>query len=212
VSGNGGNLKFFWLAAKRRLIAPVRLSVIADRDCGALTFAREKKLEYREITYKRENPTAFNAALQTFSPDLIVTNWHKIIDGDIVRRYTGKLINLHYSLLPAFGGLIGTEPIQRAYAQGCKYIGPTCHLVDEHVDAGPILGQSLFTTNIDYEDAVALMFRRGCLLLLNSILGLTEQPKGTSLHVASDDLAFSPALKFDEKVFDRSFWHELADL
>ncbi|WP_159066144.1 formyltransferase family protein [Vibrio harveyi] len=49
----------------------------------------------------------------------------------MVLYYFGRIVNIHYSLLPSFGGLIGVKPIEKALELGCKYIGPTCHIVDE---------------------------------------------------------------------------------
>ena len=43
----------------------------------------------------------------------IITNWHKIIDPVTVNLYCDKFINLHYSLLPSFGGLIGVAPVEK---------------------------------------------------------------------------------------------------
>jgi len=209
VSGGGGNLKFLYLALKNNFISGCRLSVIADRECGALDFARKHNIENHLIIYKRSEPEAFKEILQRIKPDIIVTNWHKIIDGNTVGQYIGKFINLHYSLLPAFGGLIGVEPIKRAYEQGCKFIGPTCHLVDEGVDTGKILAQAVFTTERPFEEAVNLMFRDGCLVLLNGI----QQVLGQSLltkHSSSSCTTLSPALDFYDALFNEIFWKELA--
>ena len=209
ASGNGGNLKFFYLAQKRNIVSNIRLSVIADRECGSISFARENSLENYVINYKKSNSSEFIDILEELKPDIIVTNWHKIIDESTVQVFNGRLINLHYSLLPAFGGLIGIEPIKRAYAQGCKYIGPTCHLVDEGVDTGKIISQAIFKTNIPIHAAIDLMFRKGCLVLLNGIQQVVGKKIVEELSV-SDDLSYSPSLGFDEKVFPVEFWKDLA--
>lgn len=209
ASGGGGNLKFIYLAQKKDFISGFRLSVIADRECGSIDFARENGLENYVIDYKKNNTTNLVSILEILEPDIIVTNWHKIIDEVTVQTFKGKFINLHYSLLPAFGGLIGIEPIKRAYAQGCKYIGPTCHLVDEGVDTGKILSQAIFKTDIPINDSIDLMFRKGCLVLLNGIQQvLTERV--TADFAPSDDLSFSPPLEFNEMIFSDDFWKELS--
>lgn len=209
ASGGGGNFRFFHFALKKNLISEIKLSVIADRECGALDFARSHDIENHLIAYKRSAPEALNQILDSIKPDIIVTNWHKIIDEGTVAKYRGKFVNLHYSLLPAFVGLIGVEPIKRAYEQGCKFIGPTCHLVDEGVDTGKILSQAIFTTERPFEDAVNLMFRKGCLVLLSGIQQILGQNISTACAVGSDR-SYSPQLGLDESLFNEKFWKELA--
>lgn len=213
ASGNGGNLKFFYLAQQHNLISDIDLSVVADRECGSIDFAREKNINNYLIRYNRSDTEALNDILDSIQPDIIVTNWHKIIDELTVKKYAGKLINLHYSLLPAFSGLIGVDPIKRAYEQGCQYIGPTCHFVDEGVDTGRIISQAIFTTDISMDEAVVKMFRTGCLILLNGIQNILREyvvikPAATS----PKHMMFSPALKFDHEEFTEAFWTELAML
>lgn len=212
ASGNGGNLKFYFLAQKYKLIFNTQLTVVADRECGSVVFARKNDLENYVINYKRDEPNELTDILKKINPDVIVTNWHKIIDEATVRAYKGKLINLHYSLLPAFGGLIGIDPIKRAYVQGCRYIGPTCHLVDEGVDTGMIISQAIFKTEILIEDAIDLMFRKGCLVLLNSIQEVTGKKMTIEEVSLADELSFSPTLTFNEQTFSEHFWKELASL
>ena len=210
ASGNGGNLKFFFLAQKNNIISKIQLIVIADRECGSLEFARNNSLENYVVNYKRSDAKEFTDVLEKIKPDIIVTNWHKIIDEVTIRTFKGKFINLHYSRLPAFGGLIGIEPIKRAYDQGCRYVGPTCHLVDEGVDTGKIISQAIFLTDIPMVDAVDLMFRKGCLVLLNGIQQVTGEKLIGKIATSTEDFLFSPTLGFDEKAFSEDFWKELA--
>lgn len=214
VSGNGGNMKFFHLAAQKQILQNLELCIIADRECGALEFARKYNLSNSLIEYNRSSPESLQKLLDTIHPDYIVTNWHKIIDPQTVGKYEGKLVNLHYSLLPAFGGLIGCKPIKKAFEQGCKFIGPTCHLVNEGVDSGSILSQAIFSAEILYEDAVQLMFRTGCLVLLNGLNHLTNNsisPAAVSTNnvYGKQNCWFSPSLNFEVKSFDSQFWEEL---
>lgn len=217
VSGNGGNLKFFYLAKQYKYLNNVQLFVIADRECGAVKFARKNKLDSYIVNYKLSDTKTLNDILDRISSDIIVTNWYKIIDELTVRKFKGKLINLHYSLLPAFAGLIGVEPIKRAYDQGCRYIGPTCHFVDEGVDSGKIVAQAIICTDIAQNVAIDLMFRKGCLVLLNGVckvIGdhiLGDHILG-EIKFPNESLFFSPALAFDEAVFCEVFWRELANL
>lgn len=214
VSGNGGNMKFFHLAMQKQIVKGIELFVIADRECGALDFARKRNLPCNLIEYNRSCPESLLKQLDLIQPDYIVTNWHKIIDTQTVGKYQGRLVNLHYSLLPAFSGLIGCKPIKKAYEQGCKFIGPTCHLVNEDVDSGLILSQAIFSAKMLYEDAVQLMFRTGCLVLLdalNRLAGGLITASVVSTNAADDQPScwFGPSLNFDPYLFDSDFWEEL---
>lgn len=209
ASGGGGNLKFFHQALRRQYLAGVKLSVVADRKCGSIAYAERWGLEGSIINYSRTAPDELRCFLAVSKPDIIITNWHKIIDEDTVRSNLGKLVNLHYSLLPAFGGLIGIEPIKQAYEKGCKFIGPTCHLVDEGVDTGKILAQAVFTTDRPFQDAITMMFRTGCMVLLNGIqIAANEKLVNNSTVTAG---LFSPQLNFDQNQFNEDFWREVAE-
>jgi phosphoribosylglycinamide formyltransferase 1 len=116
--------------------------VIADRECPALNWASGRGMDVRKLTYSRSQPGALRDALVQTAPDLIVTTVHKILDDQLVALYAGGLINLHYSLLPAFASRIGMEPVRMARAHGCRLVGATAHRVTADLDAGPILAQA----------------------------------------------------------------------
>ena len=207
VSGSGGNLKFFHLANRELFNRKVELAVIADRPCGAVEFAQREQLEHKVIDYSRDKPGALDPLLHAHKAEIVVTNWNKIIDADTVARHEDSLVNLHYSLLPAFAGLTGVEPVRRAYAQGCRFIGPTCHAVVEDVDAGPILSQAVFSTDRDIDEAIGLMFRLGCLCLLNGI----ETKSSVQLLQGGGERfdEIRPRPGFTQDCFDKAFWEEV---
>ena len=81
---------------------------------------------------------------ETYHIDLIVlAGFLSILKGEIVRRYSGRIINLHPSLLPKFGGdgMYGGRVHRAVLDAGEKESGCTMHLVDTGVDTGPILLQ-----------------------------------------------------------------------
>ena len=76
---------------------------------------------------------ALAAAIDAFAPDLVVlAGFMRILGDGFVRRYEGRLLNIHPSLLPMFPGL---HTHQRAIDAGCKLAGATVHFVTP--DAGP---------------------------------------------------------------------------
>jgi Folate-dependent phosphoribosylglycinamide formyltransferase PurN len=72
--------------------------------------------------------------------DLIVlAGYMRILSPRFVKKWKDKIINIHPSLLPAFGG--GCHAIKDAWEYGCEVFGITIHWVTEEVDAGPIITQ-----------------------------------------------------------------------
>jgi len=210
VSGGGGNIKFLHLAQQLGILKNFTLSVIADRDCQAITFAEQNGIFSEIIEYKRDKRKALQSLLEKIDPDVIVTTWAKIIDEETVAKYRGKMINLHYSLLPAFAGQMGVDPIKNAYEQNCQYIGTTCHHVDVDVDMGKIISQAIIKTDISIEEAITEVFRRGCLILLNSIMIVSDKRIADEYH--HDHFDYSPRLTFDLSLYDESFWTTLSSL
>lgn len=212
ASGNGGNFKFIHLISQLGIIEDITLFLIADRECGSLTYAQKKGIYNKIMAYDKKNNIELLDELEWIKPDLIVTNWHKILGRGVVRAYSGKLINLHYSLLPAFGGLIGVEPIRRAYDSNCQYMGVTCHYVDEGIDTGNIISQAIIKTNSNFDSVVDAVFRKGCVILLNSIMIVRDEYRQEGKRARYEYWDFSPNLYFDITVFDDEFWDVLANL
>lgn len=209
VSGGGGNLRFFHFARESGLIPDVELRVIGDRECAALEFTRRNKIRYELIEYSRTEPKNLYESSLLDGVDLIVTTWHKILDEDFVTENEGKIVNLHYSLLPAFRGYIGETPVQLALDGGCKFIGSTCHLVNERVDAGRILSQAVFEPLPTFQQTMQLMFRTGCVVLC---LGIEEIFNESFLKASMvGNTLFSPKLKGYQDL-DQDFWNTVTPL
>ena len=110
------------------------------RTANALGIATES-LDHK-IFSKRE---AFDAALMGLvdkhQPDLVVlAGFMRILTPAFVAHYTGRLVNIHPSLLPAFTGL---NTHQRAIDAGCKVAGTTVHFVTAELDHGRIIAQAV---------------------------------------------------------------------
>ena len=208
ASGGGGNFKFLYLAEKASILKNIELSVIADRECGSVEYAKINNITCNIISYKKNNNKELLKELKSINPDIIITNWHKIIDEEVVNIYKGRMINLHYSLLPAFNGLIGIEPIKKAYEKNCQYVGVTCHYVDEGVDSGKIISQAIVKTHIDINNTIQEVFEKGCLILLNSIILLSNSESLVETK-ENNKINFSPSLAFDDELFDKDFWKRL---
>ena len=78
--------------------------------------------------------------VDAYAPSIVVlAGFMRILTGEFVDRYAGRLVNIHPSLLPAFPGL---RTHRQALAAGVKVHGATVHLVTRDLDAGPIVAQA----------------------------------------------------------------------
>ncbi len=73
---------------------------------------------------------------------VVLAGFMELLGPDFIRRFRGRILNVHPSLLPAFAGV---GAIEQAVDYGVKVMGVTVHLVDEGVDSGPIVLQESFS-------------------------------------------------------------------
>lgn len=153
ISGGGSNMQAIVQTAQRddwagRLQARVAAVVSNRPECGGLQVARAlgvatQVVDHRAFASLPEPRKAFDAALADvidgYAPDLLVlAGFMRILTPDFVRRFAGRMVNIHPSLLPAFAGL---HTHRRAIEAGCRIAGATVHRVTEELDHGPILDQ-----------------------------------------------------------------------
>ncbi|OUJ75352.1 phosphoribosylglycinamide formyltransferase [Hymenobacter crusticola] len=211
VSGNGGSLKVVARAIEVLQLPWEICLVLADRDCGALRFAQQHQLACTQVAYTQSAPLALQTALVQSQPDFVVTNIHKIIDPETLALFPGRVINLHYSLLPAFKGYIGMETLRHARQLNAGIVGATCHEVEEAVDSGRIMSQAGLAVDWDaepLEQVENLVFRAAGLVLLDGIhrkLGTTAR-EAASVKYQHSVLFFAPPLSFEPAVLDEEFW------
>ena len=122
------------------------VAVIANRaDAAGLAYARERGIATDIVEHARfDSRDAFDAALadaiDARSPDVIaLAGFMRILGDAFVRRYDGRMVNVHPSLLPAFTGL---KTHQRAIDAGCKVHGASVHFVTPALDHGPLIAQA----------------------------------------------------------------------
>lgn len=212
VSGNGGTLKFLHLVQQMNLLEFEIKFVIADRDCGAVGYAHSKGIANHIVQYDKSNRSDLIEILRKYNNvDLIITNIHKILDKNILEEYNGRLINLHYSLLPAYGGLIGMKTVKQARQDNSMFIGATCHEVSEILDGGKILCQSCFAVdwNMTDEKIMDLVFQSANLCLLNSILIKKVGCTFNNDLSVNKGVSFNPILNYSLEKFTEDFWNSL---
>ena len=146
ISGRGSNMQAIHRrCAEQRWPAEV-VAVISNRAGAAgLAYATAQGIETAVVDHQAfASREAFdNALAQTidrFAPDLLVlAGFMRILGAEFVRRFQGRFLNIHPSLLPAFPGL---HTHRRALQAGCKVVGATVHFVTAELDHGPIVMQS----------------------------------------------------------------------
>jgi phosphoribosylglycinamide formyltransferase 1 len=149
ILGSGKGSNFVALAdaiAAGALPAEVAIVLSDVADAGILARAQERGLPAQFIApgkyrtkLEEDAETAFVRALQTARVDLVVlAGFMRVLKGEFLGAFTGRIINIHPSLLPAFPGL---EAWRQALDHGVKITGCTVHFVDAGVDSGAIIGQ-----------------------------------------------------------------------
>ncbi|MCO6410001.1 phosphoribosylglycinamide formyltransferase [Hoeflea alexandrii] len=145
ISGRGSNMGALIAAALDAGFPAKIVSVISDKpEAKGLEHAREFGIEALAIPRsdypsKADHEAAVIAALDASGARIIaLAGYMRLLSGDFVKRYAGRMINIHPSLLPAFPGLATHE---RALAAGCRVHGCTVHFVTEGMDEGPIIEQ-----------------------------------------------------------------------
>lgn len=149
VLGSGKGSNFVAIAQAIHdgsLAAEVGIVLTDVGNAGILQHAQERGIPARFIPpgafRTKLDPTAeatFILALQDAQVDLVVlAGFMRILKGDFLRAFEGRVVNIHPSLLPSFPGL---EAWKQALNYGVKVTGCTVHWVDQGVDTGPILAQ-----------------------------------------------------------------------
>lgn len=149
VLGSGTGSNFVAIAdaiAAGRVPAEIGAVLSDGENSGILEHARQRRLPAHFIApgkfrtkLDEEAEQAFVTALQEAKVDLVVlAGFMRVLKGDFLRAFEGRIVNIHPSLLPSFPGLAAWK---QALDHGVKVTGCTVHFVDAGVDSGAIIGQ-----------------------------------------------------------------------
>ncbi|CAH9123335.1 unnamed protein product [Cuscuta epithymum] len=150
VSGGGSNFRAIQEAALQGTVnGDVVILVTNNLDCGGANFARDRGIPV--ILFPKPNNTENGmsagdlvGSLREYKVDFILlAGYLKLIPSELIQAYPRSMLNIHPSLLPAFGGkgYYGMKVHKAVIASGARYSGPTIHYVDEEYDTGRILAQ-----------------------------------------------------------------------
>ncbi|MBY0577718.1 MAG: phosphoribosylglycinamide formyltransferase [Burkholderiales bacterium] len=142
ISGRGSNM----LSILDSDLPVIVAAVISNRaDSPGLDIAKARGLpalaiEHRNYAAREDFDSALAEKIDGYSPDFVIlAGFMRILGNDFVARYSGRLVNIHPSLLPAFAG---TRTHRRALEEGVRIHGCTVHFVTEKLDHGAIIIQA----------------------------------------------------------------------
>jgi phosphoribosylglycinamide formyltransferase-1 len=156
ISGRGSNMETLLKAG-----LPIEFAAVISNKPEARGLEIARQLGVKAVTFDHrqfKDRESFDAALaveiDSHGPDLVIlAGFMRVLGDGFVRRYQGRMINIHPALLPAFPGL---HTHRRALAAGVKVHGCTVHFVTPEVDVGPIIIQAVVPVfPDDTEDALA---------------------------------------------------------
>lgn len=158
ISGRGSNMAALIQAASGPTYPAQIALVISNRaDAGGLSLAAAAGVATRVIEHRpfRGDRAAHEAVIDTALREadieiVCLAGYMRLLTSFLVERWSGRMLNIHPSLLPAFPGL---DTHARALEAGVKVHGCTVHLVTQATDAGPILAQAAVPVFPDDDEA-----------------------------------------------------------
>ena len=137
ISGRGSNLKSLIKYSKlKKSRFNVKLVIANKKEAKGLGYAKKNKIVYFIVNYKNKKKAEKKILffLKKKKIDVIcLAGFMKILSGKFIKKFKGKILNTHPSLLPKYKGL---NTHQRAINNKEKYSGFTIHLVSKKLDSG----------------------------------------------------------------------------
>ncbi len=154
ASGNGSNLQAILDHLDRQgSSAPAQVMLVISDRADAYALARARRRDLAATHLSRSAPEgALESLLDEYQTDLVVlAGYLRLVPAPVVRRWTGRMLNMHPALLPAFGGhgMYGHRVHEAVLAAGARLSGATVHFVSEQFDRGPIIAQWPVPVHLD---------------------------------------------------------------
>jgi len=153
LSGRGSNFEALAESVTAGRIPNAEIAIVISNREGApgIERANARGIRTRVVPSKGLEREAYDrqvaAVLEEHKIDLIcLAGYMRLLSPYFVAKFPNRILNIHPSLLPSFPGL---ESQRQALEYGVKFAGCTVHFVDENLDAGPIILQSVVPVNDD---------------------------------------------------------------
>ena len=183
ISGGGSNLLSIINQIEEGNINAKIHCVISDRESAkGLLKAKEKGIDTFVISKKKYGSKTSEKILELLREKvdlMVLAGYLSILDGEILKEFKNKIINIHPSLIPSFSGngMYGIKVHEAAIKKGVKFSGCTVHFVNEEVDGGAIINQALVP--VYFEDTAKTLQER---ILIEEHKILPEVIKAFSLN------------------------------
>lgn len=161
ISGSGSNLQAL-INGERTGDLPIRIVGVISNRPGVFGLERAESagiktcvLDHTDFTDRTAFDTALGESIDSFQPELIVlAGFMRILTEGFTRRYLGRMLNIHPSLLPKYQGL---HTHKRVLDAGDNEHGVTVHFVTAELDGGPCAIQAVIPVlNDDTEQSLAI--------------------------------------------------------
>ncbi|BBA17099.1 formyltransferase family protein [Blattabacterium cuenoti] len=182
VSGKGTNMQNILHAIKNGILRNLIVNlVISDRWCNAIQYALKKNITVFSLinTNKKSLSKEIDNILIKYIPDIIVlSGFLSILDAKFCKKWINKVINIHPSLLPKYGGrgMYGIKVHQKVIKNKEKISGATVHYVTKNVDLGSIILKK--TCTIDSKETPTSLSKKVSIIekeiLIQSIIKLIK--------------------------------------
>ena len=186
VSGGGTNLQAILDAIDSGKITGTEVIAVISNNPGAKALDRAKNhgitgscMSPKDYADRAAYNEALTAKMCELAPDLVVLAGFLVkIPEQMVSKFSGRIINIHPSLIPSFCGVgyYGLKVHEKALERGVKVTGATVHFVNEGMDEGPIIAQKAVA--VEDDDTPEILQRR-----------VMEQAEWLLLPQAIDDIA-----------------------
>ena len=153
------DLLWRWRSRELNIDVPV---VVSNHNDARILVEREG-ISFEKIDFSGERASAFDqlaACLRAHRAELVIlARFMQILPEALCHEFSGRIINIHHSFLPAF---VGANPYRRAFERGVKLIGATCHYATRDLDEGPIIEQEVSRVEHYHEPEDLIRLGRDC--------------------------------------------------
>ncbi len=151
ISGSGTNLKSI-IKSARDYNFPINIELVISnkKTAKGINYAKKYSIPYQTITNKKKFEHFAYRIIHFKKIEIIcLAGFMKVLSKDFIRKFKGKIINIHPSLLPKFKGLDTFNRVLRAKE---KFTGCTVHFVDEKLDNGKIIIKKRIAVKKDFDE------------------------------------------------------------
>ena len=148
ISGNGSNMKNL-IKFSRLKNSPIKVDLVisSNKKSNAIQYLKKNKIDFKIFNFRQKNKDEkkiFDILKKRETQLICLAGFMKILSGSFIKRFEGKILNIHPSLLPKYKGL---NTHKRAILNKEKFSGCTVHYVNSKLDSGKIIIQKKVKIN-----------------------------------------------------------------